>query len=157
MPTPRLFPFALAAVIAAIPESARAQSDNSQLPLPTLSATRLVLNLQVAGTGAESGTYVMRGRGGCQNLGDAKTTNWLVGWSSADASELFTFRHRELPDGKNEQQLTIKPKGKPTFTIAAANTVKTSMRGKAVRFTIDGADANGRKLKGTITCAGQTT
>jgi hypothetical protein len=157
MPIPRLLPLVLAALLAALPASARAQGETSQLPLPTLSATRLTLNLQVAGTSAESGTYVMRGRGGCQNLGDAKTTNWLVGWSSADGSELFTFRHRELPDGKNEEQLTIKPKGKPTFTIVAANAIKSSVRGKAVRFTIDGTDATGRKLKGAITCAGQTT
>ena len=83
----------------------------------------------------------MRGRGGCQNVGDGPRPNWVVGWSANDGSELFTLTVQGLPNGKTEE-------------VAAATITR---KGKGVRFSFSGTESGGRTLKGTVSCAGQTT
>jgi hypothetical protein len=148
---------ALTALLAWVPGSAHAQTPNPDAPPPpTLSATQVSFRLHVTAAGPEAGTYRMQGQGGCQNYGSAKEPNWVIGFSAADGSELFIYRLAGTPDGKNQQHLTLQPKGKKRFVSLAANAAKAAPRGKGFRFSIEGTDQGGRKLSGTITCAAQT-
>jgi hypothetical protein len=148
----------LAAGLACLPGRAHAQGTSPGAPPPpTLSATKVTFRLNVAAAGPEAGTYTMQGQGGCQNYGSAKEPNWVVGYSAPDASALFIYRLAGTPDGKNQQHLTLQPKGKSRFVSLAANAAKLEQRGKGVRFSIEGTDQGGRKLSGTVTCAAQTS
>ncbi len=157
MRLPQVPSLAMTALLVSLPGTARAQGNPDAPPPPTLAATQVILKLSVGAAGPEAGTYAMRGQGGCQNYGDAKQPNWVIGFSSADGAELFIYRLAGQPDGKNQQHLTLQPKGKARFVSLAANVAKIAHQGKGYRFTIDGTDQGGRKLSGTITCAAQTT
>ncbi|HET7599308.1 MAG TPA: hypothetical protein VFK09_03405 [Gemmatimonadales bacterium] len=158
MPSRPLIAFAAAAAaLALLPGAAGAQQPSPGAPPPpTLSATLVALRLSVEAEGPEAGSYAMRGQGGCQNYGDAEAPNWLIGWSSADGSELFIYRLAATADGKNQQHLTLSSKTKKRFVSVAADAAKISRVGKGYRFAIAGTDQGGRKLSGTITCAAQT-
>jgi hypothetical protein len=146
---------ALPLLLAAPPGVANAQQ-GSQLEPPDLSVTAVSLSLTVAG-GDSSRTLTMGGQGGCQNAGDEKRPNWVVGWSAGDGSELFALTVQELPNGKTEERFVIKPAGERTFTLTSVAGATIARRGKGVRFTFAGAASGGRTLKGTVTCAGVTT
>jgi len=160
MPVASLGPTAALALVVLLlgaPATAHAQGNSPDAPPPpSLSATLVTFRLAVTADGPEAGTYSMRGQGGCQNYGSAKEPNWVIGLSSPDGSELFIYRLAGTPDGKNQQHLTLQPKGKRRFVSLAANAAKVVPRGKGYRFTINGTDQGGRKLSGTVTCAAQT-
>src|SRR4051812_47740357 len=149
-PAAPLVPTAALAVIALLfgaPAPAHAQGNSPDAPPPpSLSATLITFQLTVSADGPEAGTYSMRGQGGCQNYGSAKDPNWVIGLSAPDGSELFIYRLAGAPDGKNQQHLTLQPKGKQRFVSLAANAAKITLRGKSYRFMINGTDQGGRKL-----------
>jgi hypothetical protein len=98
----------------------------------------------------------MAGQGGCQNYGNDKEPNWVVGWSSADGSELFIYRFAGTGDGHTKQHLTLQGSAGRRFVSLAADVSKLTRAGKSLRFTIDGTDQGGRKLSGFVSCAAQT-
>jgi hypothetical protein len=158
-PVASLVPTAVLALVALLlgaagPAHAQGNSPDAPPP-PSLSATSVTFRLTVSAEGSEAGTYTIRGQGGCQNYGNAKEPNWVIGVSSADGSELFIYRLAGTPDGKSKQHLTLQSKGQ-RFVSLAAGVAKISPHGKGYRFTINGTDQAGRKLAGTITCAAQT-
>ena len=148
-----------AAVVAALLFSwGRAEAQQgSQLEPPDLSFTAVSLALTVSGGDGPPRTFSMAGNGGCQNLGDGKRPNWVVGWSADDGSRLFTLAVQGLPNGKTEERLTIKTPGEPRLALTSVAAVRIALKGQGVRFAFDGTESGGRTLKGTVSCAGQTT
>ena len=147
---------ALATGLLVSARQARAQ-ESSQLEPPDLSATAVSLSLTLSGTDAPARTFKMSGQGGCQNVGDDKRPNWVVGWSADDGSQLFTLTLQGLPNGKTEERLVLKPAGERSFTLTSVAAAKIERKGKGVRFTFSGTESGGRTLKGAVSCAGQTT
>jgi len=157
MPPIRLRPCAaLAATLLALGGKVYAQG-GSQLELPDLSATAVALRLTLAGADTPPRTLTMAGQGGCQNVGDDKRPNWVVGWSAGDGSELFALTVQGLPTGKTEERFVLKPAGERSLTLTSIAAAKIVRKGKGVRFTFSGTASGGRTLKGTVTCAGLTT
>jgi hypothetical protein len=134
-----------------------AAQDATTLEPPDLSATVVSLSLTLAGADAPARTFRMKGNGGCQNVGDATRPNWVVGWSADDGSELFALTVQGLPNGKTEERFVLKPAGERSFTLTSVAAATIAMRGKGVRFRFSGTESGGRTVKGTVTCAGQTT
>jgi hypothetical protein len=124
---------------------------------PDLSATEVSLSLTLTGADAPARNLKMRGNGGCQNVGDSQRPNWIVGWSAEDGSELFTLTVQARPDGKTEERFVLKPAGGKRFTLTSVAAATIKAKGKGVRFTFSGTESGGRTVKGTVTCAGQTT
>lgn len=129
----------------------------SQLEPPDLSATAVSLALTLSGTDVATRTLEMSGQGGCQNVGDDKRPNWVVGWSAGDGSQLFALTVQGLPNGKTEERFVLKPAGERSFTLISVAAATITRRGKGVRFTFSGTESGGRTLKGRVSCAGQTT
>ena len=134
----------------------RAQ-ESSRLELPDLSVTTVALSLSLGGKDGPARRYAMRGKGGCQNIGNAERPNWVVGWSAADGSQLFTLTVQGLPDGKTEERFILKPAGERRFALTSVGAATIRVSGQKVRFTFAGTESGGRALKGTVSCAGQTT
>ena len=130
-----------------------------RLPLepPDLSATTVALSLSLGGNGGPARSFTMRGKGGCQNVGSDERPRWVVGWSAPDGSQLFTLTVQALPNGKTEERLLLKPAGEQRFTLTSVGAATVRVSGKRVRFTFAGTESGGRTLKGTVSCAGQTT
>jgi hypothetical protein len=99
----------------------------------------------------------MAGKGGCQNVGDDQRPNWVVGWSANDGSELFTLTVQGLPNGKTEERFVLKPAGERSFSLTSVAATTITRKGKGVRFSFSGTETDGRTLKGTVRCAGETT
>ena len=81
-------------------------------------------------------TLKMGGKGGCQNVGDDKRPNWVVGWSAADGSQLFALTVQALPNGKTEERFVLKPAGERSFTLTSVAAATITRKGKGVRFTL---------------------
>jgi hypothetical protein len=151
-----LFSAALAAGLLAHGGPAQAQ-EASQFEPPDLSVTSVSLSLTLTGTDAPARTLKMGGKGGCQNVGDDKRPNWVVGWSAGDGSQLFALTVQGLPNGKTEERFVLKPAGERSFTLTSVAAAQITRKGKGVRFSFSGTESGGRRLKGTVRCAGQTT
>ena len=151
-----LFSAALAAGLLARGGPAQAQ-EASQFEPPDLSVTSVSLSLTLSGTDVAARTLEMSGQGGCQNVGDDKRPNWVVGWSAADGSQLFALTVQGLPNGKTEERFVLKPAGERRFTLTSVAAATITRKGKGVRFTFSGTESGGRTLKGVVSCAGQTT
>jgi len=147
---------ALAALLLGAGTEARAQ-EAAQFEPPDLSVTSVSLSLTLAGAEAPARTLKMAGKGGCQNVGDGQRANWLVGWSADDGSELFTLTVQGLPNGKTEERFVLKPAGERSFTLISVAAATITRKGRGVRFSFSGTESGGRTLKGTVSCAGQTT
>ncbi|MGH7629973.1 MAG: hypothetical protein ACREOF_11460 [Gemmatimonadales bacterium] len=147
---------ALAAVLLAAAGEASAQEAPRFEP-PDLSATSVSLSLTLAGADRPARTLRMGGQGGCQNVGDDTRPNWVVGWSAADGSQLFALTVQGLPNGKTEERFVLKPAGERSFTLTSVAAATITRQGQGVRFSFSGAESGGRTLKGTVSCAGQTT
>jgi hypothetical protein len=131
--------------------------ERSQFEPPDLSVTTVALSLSLAGKDGPAQRYVKRGQGGCQNLGNAERPNWVVGWSAPDGSQLFTLTVQGLPGGKTEERFIVKPAGERRFALTSVGAATIRVAGQRVRFTFAGTESGGRTLKGTVSCAGQTT
>ena len=138
------------------PGGAYAQQ-SSQLQPPDLSVTTVALSLSLGGGDGEARRFAMKGRGGCQNVGNAQRPNWVVGWSAEDGSQLFTLTVQGLPNGKTEERFVLKPAGERRFALTSVGASTIQVSGQRVRFTFAGTESGGRTLKGTVSCAGQTT
>jgi hypothetical protein len=151
-----LFSAAVLAALLVPGRQAQAQT-TTQLQPPDLSVTSVSLSLTISGADTPSRTLRMSGQGGCQNVGDAQRPNWVVGWSAPDGSQLFALTVQGLPNGKTEERFVLKPAGERSFTLTSVAAATITPKGKGVRFSISGTESGGRALKGTVTCAGQTT
>lgn len=146
---------ALAVVLLGAAGDLRAQA--SRFAPPDLSATAVSLSLTLAGGDTPARTLRMAGKGGCQNAGDDKRPNWVVGWSAADGSELFALTVQGLPNGETEERFVLKPAGERSFTLTSVAAAIITRKGKGVRFTFSGTASGGRTLEGTVSCAAETT
>lgn len=155
----RLQRFRAAALVAAalLTQGELRAQEGSGLQPPDLSATTVVLSLSLGGKDGPATNYAMRGKGGCQNIGNAERPNWVVGWSAPDGSQLFTLTVQGLPDGKTEERFILKPAGERRFALTSVGAATIRVSGQKVRFTFAGTESGGRTLKGTVSCAGQTT
>lgn len=147
---------AVTAVLLVAGERAESQQASSLEP-PDLSATEVSLSLTLAGADTAPRRFTMGGKGGCQNLGDDKRPNWVVGWSADDGSQLFTLTVQGLPNGKTEERMMLKASGEPRVVLTSVAAARIVRKGGGVRFRLDGTASGGRTLKGTVRCAGQTT
>jgi hypothetical protein len=150
------FSAALVAGLLASGRPAPAQ-ESPQFEPPDLSATAVSLSLTLSEGDAPARTLKMRGKGGCQNVGDDTRPSWVVGWSSHDGSALFALTVQGLPNGKTEERFVLKPAGERSFTLTSVAAATITRKGPGVRFSFAGTESGGRKLKGTVSCAGQTT
>lgn len=151
-----LFRAALAATLLAAGRQAQTQ-ERPQFEPPDLSATAVSLSLTLSEGDAPARTLKMSGKGGCQNVGDNTRPSWVVGWSSQDGSALFALTVQGLPNGKTEERFVLKPAGERSFTLTSVAAATITRKGPGVRFKFAGTESGGRKLKGTVSCAGQTT
>jgi hypothetical protein len=132
-------------------------AQQAQLEPPDLSVTTVALSLSLSGTDGPPRKITMGGKGGCQNVGNDQRPSWVVGWSAADGSQLFTLTVQGLPDGKTEERFILKPPGERRFALTSVGAATIRLSGRSVRFTFAGTESGGRTLKGTVRCAGQTT
>jgi hypothetical protein len=147
---------AVAAVLLVAGDRVESQQAASLEP-PDLSATDVSLSLTLGGADTAPRRFTMGGKGGCQNLGDDKRPNWVVGWSAADGSQLFTLTVQGLPNGKTEERMVLQASGESRVVLTSVAAARIDQKGAGVRFRFDGVASGGRTLKGTVRCAGQTT